>query len=48
MQGGETMKIAKLLYMPQSFRNLLRVSRLVSKGVTMGATQETMTSECYS
>ena len=34
------MKLTKVLYAPQYLKKLLSVSRLVSKGATMGATQE--------
>ena len=35
--------LTEVLYVPQSVKNLLSVSRLVSKGVTMGDTQDKMT-----
>ena len=33
-------KLTKVLYMPQAVKNLLNISRLVSKGATMGDTQD--------
>ena len=38
MQGGETVNLEKVLYVPKSVKKLLSVSRIVSKGSTMGAT----------
>ena len=32
-------KLTKVLYMPQAVKKLLSISRLASKGATMGATQ---------
>ena len=37
------MKLNKVLYVPKSVNKSFRVSRLVSKAATMGATQEKMT-----
>ena len=42
LQDGQTVKFTKVLYMPQAVKNILVVSRLVSKGATMGATQDKM------
>ena len=39
----QTVKLTKILYVPQAVKNLLSVSRLVPKGSTMGATQEKIT-----
>ena len=33
-------KLNKVLYVPQAYKNLLSVLRLVSKGTMVGATQE--------
>ena len=38
-QDGQTVKLTEVLHVPQAVKNVLSVSRLVSKGVTMGATQ---------
>ena len=35
---GQTVKLNDVLYVPQSVKNLLNVSRLVVIGATMGAT----------
>ena len=43
MQGGETTKLKEVLYVPQYVKNLLGVSRLVSKRATMGDTQDKKT-----
>ena len=40
MQGRETVKLTKALYVPQVVKKLLIISRLVSKGATVEATQE--------
>ena len=37
-QGRETINLAKVLYVPQSFNNLLSLSMNISKGDTMGVT----------
>ena len=42
MQGVETVKLAKVLYVPQTVKKMLSVSRLVLKGATTGATQDKM------
>ena len=34
------MKLNKVLYVTQAVKNILSVSRLISKGATMGATQD--------
>ena len=34
------MKHEKVLYIPQAIKNILSVSRIVSKGVIVGATQD--------
>ena len=39
LQYGQTVKITEVLYMPQDVKNLLSVSRLVSKGATVGDTR---------
>ena len=43
IQGGETVELSEVLYVHQAVKNLLSVSRLVSKAATMGATQEKIT-----
>ena len=40
LQYGQTVKITEVLYVPQAVKNLLRISSIVSKGTTMGATQD--------
>ena len=40
LQEGEMVELTEVLYVYQSVKNLLSVSRLVSKGSTMGATEE--------
>ena len=42
LKGRETVKLTKVIYVPQSVNNILSVSRIVSKGARMGATQEKM------
>ena len=42
LQDGQTVKLTKDLYVPQAVKNILSVSRLVSKGETMGGTQDKM------
>ena len=42
LQDVHTVKLTKVLYVPQAMKNLLIVSRLASKGATMGATQDKM------
>ena len=39
-QDGQTVKLTGVLYVPQAVKNLLSVSRLISKGATMGTTQD--------
>ena len=39
LQYGKTAKLTKVLYVPQAVKQILSVSRLGSKGDTMGATQ---------
>ena len=41
--GGETVKITEVVYITQSVKDLLSISRPVSKGATMGATQDKKT-----
>ena len=43
MEGSETVKLIKVLFVPQAVKNLLRVSSLVSNGSTMEATQDRTT-----
>ena len=43
IHGWETVKLTKFLYVPQEVNNILSVSRLVSKGATIGATQDKTT-----
>ena len=40
MKDEQMVKLTEVLYVPQSVENLLSLSRLVSKGATMGATQD--------
>ena len=40
LQDGQTVKLTKVLYVPQAVKNILSVSMIVSKGATMGATQD--------
>ena len=42
LQNGQTVKLTEVLYVPQSVKILFNVSRLVSKGATMGDTQYKM------
>ena len=39
LQDGQTVKLTKVLYVPKAVKNILSVSRLVSKSFTIGATQ---------
>ena len=43
VQVGETVKLNDVLYVSQEVNNLLSISRLVSKGSTMGYTKDKMT-----
>ena len=43
LQGGETVKFTEVLYLPQEVKNILSVSRIVSKGAMMGDTKCKMT-----
>ena len=40
LQNGKTVKLNEVLYIPQDVKNLLSISILVSKGATMGSTQD--------
>ena len=40
LQDGQTVKLIEVLYVPQTVKNLLSLSRLISKGATMGSTQD--------
>ena len=42
-QDGKTVKLTKVLYVTQAVKNLLIVSRVMSKGANMGATQDKIT-----
>ena len=42
LQNGQTVKLTEVLYVPQSVKTLFNVSRLVSKGATVGYTQYKM------
>ena len=42
LQDGKMVKLTEVLYVPQDVKNSLSISRLISKGVTMGATQDKM------
>ena len=37
LQDGKTLKLTEVLYVTQDMKNILSVSRLVSKGATMEA-----------
>ena len=41
----ETVNLAEVLYVPQAVKNILSIFRLVSKGATMGDTQDKMTTK---
>ena len=43
LQVGETVKLNGVLYVPQEVNNLVRILRLVSKGVTTGSTKYKIT-----
>ena len=43
MKGGGGFKLEKVLYVPQSVKNTLSVSSLISKVATMGVTQDKIT-----
>ena len=40
LQDGQTVKLTEVLYVPQAMKNILKVSKLISKGATMGATHD--------
>ena len=42
MKDGQTANLSKVLYVPKAVKKLLSISRLISKGITMGATQDRM------
>ena len=42
MQGGEKFKLENVLYVPQAVKNLLRVSRFMTKGDTMEDLKDNM------
>ena len=42
-QYGQTVKLTRFLYIPQAVKNLLSVSRIMSKGATMGSTPDKIT-----
>ena len=44
-QDGKMVNITKVMYVTQAVKTLLRISRLVSKGAMMGATQDIMTTK---
>ena len=44
-QGGETVKLTEVLYITNYVKNLLIVSRAVSKGATMVVTQYKTTTQ---
>ena len=45
LKDGQMVKLAEVLYVSQAVKKLLSVSKIVSKGATMGATQEKMTTK---
>ena len=42
-KDGKMVNLTKVLYVPQAAKNLLSVSRVMSKGANMGATQDKIT-----
>ena len=40
LQGGETVNLTEVLYVPQAVKNIIRVSRLVSRVSTMGDSKD--------
>ena len=42
LKDGQTANLTKVLYVPKAVKNILSISRLISKGITMGATQDRM------
>ena len=40
LKDGQTANLTKVLYVPKAVKNILSISRLISKGITMGATQD--------
>ena len=42
LKDGKTAKLTEALYVPQYVKTLFSVSKLVSKGATLGATQDKM------
>ena len=40
VQDGQTVKLTKVLYVPQAVKLFLSASRIVSQGATVGATQD--------
>ena len=42
LKDGQTVKLTEVLYVPQAVKYILRISRLILKGATMGAIQEKM------
>ena len=43
LEGGEMFKLTKVLYVPQSVKDILSLQRIVSKGTTMGDNQDKIT-----
>ena len=43
LQGGETVKLTDILYVPQAVKIFLRISMLVSKGSITGDTKDRTT-----
>ena len=43
LQVGETVKSSEVLYVSQAVKNILSVSRIISKGATMGYTKDKIT-----
>ena len=39
LQDGKMVNLTEVFYMPQAVKNILSVSRIISKGAMMGATQ---------
>ena len=43
LQGRKTFKLTEVLYLPQEVKNILSISRLISKGAMVGDTKNKMT-----
>ena len=45
LQGGETVKLTEVLYVPQAVKNILSISEHIPKGPTMGYNKEKNTTK---